>query len=83
MKSNVYSLFVYAVRSQITRDYYHRLLKIFFTILISSLTKQWDKDGIIFANKEINYPTWAFNCMIRFLKFQKERVEKEEIQEQH
>ena len=34
-----------------------------------------------FADKEINYPTWAFNCMIRFLKFQKERVEKEEIQE--
>jgi hypothetical protein len=78
MKSNVYSLFVYAVRSQITRDYYHRLLKIFFTILISSLTQQWDKDGII-----LRIPTWAFNCMIRFLKFQKERVEKEEIQEQH
>jgi hypothetical protein len=37
----------------------------------------------LFADKEINYPTWAFNCMIRFLKFQKERVEKEEIQEQH
>ena len=36
-----------------------------------------------FADKEINYPTWAFNCMIRFLKFQKERVEKEEIHEQH
>ena len=32
-----------------------------------------------FADKEINYPTWAFNCMIRFLKFQKERVEKEKI----
>jgi hypothetical protein len=36
-----------------------------------------------FADKEINYPIWAFNCMIRILKFQKERVEKEEIQEQH
>jgi hypothetical protein len=36
-ESNVYSLFVYAVRSQITRDYYHRLLRIFFTILISTL----------------------------------------------
>lgn len=46
-ESNVYSLFVYDVRSQIIRDYYHRLLKIFFTILISSLTKQLNKDGII------------------------------------
>jgi hypothetical protein len=46
-ESNVYSLFVYDVRSQIIRDYHHRLLKIFFTILISSLTKQLNKDGII------------------------------------
>jgi len=29
-ESNVYSLFVYAVRSQVTRDYYLRRLKIFF-----------------------------------------------------
>jgi hypothetical protein len=50
-ESNVYSLFVYAVKSQIIRDYYHRLLKIFFTILISSLTKQGDKDGIILRIK--------------------------------
>jgi hypothetical protein len=51
-ESNVYSLFVYAVKSQIIRDHYHRLLKIFFTILISSLTKQWDKDGIILRIKK-------------------------------
>jgi hypothetical protein len=29
-KSNAYSLFVYAIRSQVTRDYYLRRLKIFF-----------------------------------------------------
>ncbi len=29
-ESNAYSLFVYAVRSQITRDYYLRRLRIFF-----------------------------------------------------
>ena len=29
-ESNAYSLFVYAIRSQITRDYYLRRLRIFF-----------------------------------------------------
>ena len=29
-ESNAYSLFVYAIRSQVTRDYYLRRLKIFF-----------------------------------------------------
>ena len=24
-------------------------------------------------------PNWAFNCIVKFLQFQKERVEKEEI----
>jgi hypothetical protein len=30
-QSDAYSLFVYAIRSQITRDYYLRRLKIFFS----------------------------------------------------
>lgn len=30
VESNAYSLFIYAVRSQITRDYYLRRLRIFF-----------------------------------------------------
>ncbi len=29
-ESDAYSLFLYPVRSQITRDYYHRRLRIFF-----------------------------------------------------
>ncbi len=29
-ESDVYSLFIYAVRSQVTKDYYLRRLKIFF-----------------------------------------------------
>jgi hypothetical protein len=29
-ETNAYSLFVYAIRSQVTRDYYLRRLRIFF-----------------------------------------------------
>jgi hypothetical protein len=32
-ESNAYSLFVYAIRSQVTRDYYLRRLRIFFNYI--------------------------------------------------
>ena len=32
-----------------------------------------------FANKGTNDPSWAFNCIVKFLQYQKERVEQEEI----
>ena len=32
-----------------------------------------------FAEKGTEDPTWAFNCIVKFLQYQKERVEKEEI----
>ena len=33
----------------------------------------------LFAAKAIKDPSWAFNMVIKFLQFQKVRVEKEEI----
>ena len=33
LESDAYSLFVYAVRAQVTRDYYLRRLKIFFNFI--------------------------------------------------
>ena len=33
----------------------------------------------LFASKGIKDPSWAFGSIVRFLQFQKERVEKEEI----
>jgi hypothetical protein len=32
-----------------------------------------------FATKGTKDPNWVLNCIIKFLQFQKERVEKEEI----
>jgi hypothetical protein len=32
-----------------------------------------------FANNGTNDPSWAFNCIVKFLQYQKERVAKEEI----
>jgi hypothetical protein len=78
-ESNAYSLFVYAIRSQVTRDYYLRRLKIFFNYIDLQSDKTMDERCNYFADKGTKNPNWTFNCIVRFLQFQKERVEKEEI----
>ncbi|HET8792691.1 MAG TPA: hypothetical protein VFM31_02770, partial [Nitrososphaeraceae archaeon] len=77
--SNAYSLFVYAIRSQVTRDYYLRRLRIFFNHINLEPDKNIEERCNFFANKGTKDPSWAFNCTVRFLQYQKERVEKEEI----
>ena len=70
-ESNAYSLFVYAIRSQVTRDYYLRRLKIFFNHINLEPDKIMEQRCNYFADKATNDPTWAFNCIVRFLQFQK------------
>jgi hypothetical protein len=77
--SDAYSLFVYAIRSQVTRDYYLRRLRIFFNH-INLLPGEMMEEGItLFGAKGKADPNWAFSCIVRFLQYQKERVEREEI----
>src|SRR6476469_5617561 len=79
MLSNAYSLFVYAMRSQITRNYYLRRLLVFFNY-INLLPDGTIEDRCnLFAGRGIKDPNWAFSSIVKFLQFQKERVEKEEI----
>jgi hypothetical protein len=76
-ESNAYSLFVYAVRSQVTRDYYLRRLQIFFNhfnLLPHGTMK--DRYNLFDANG-IKDPNWAFSSIVKFFQFQRERVEKE------
>jgi hypothetical protein len=78
-ESNAYSLFVYAVRSQVTRDYYLRRLRIFFNDINLLPNERMEERCNLFAAKGIKDPNWAFHCIVKFLQFQRERVEKEEI----
>ena len=78
-ESNAYALFVYAIRSQVARDYYSRRLRIFFNYINLESDKTIEEKCNYFANKGTNDPSWAFNCIVKFLQYQKKRVEKEEI----
>ena len=79
LESNAYSLFVYAIRTQVTRDYYLRRLRIFFNYINLEHDRTMEERCNYFADKGTKNSNWAFNCIVRFLQYQKERVEREEI----
>ena len=58
-QSDAYSLFVYAIRSQVTRDYYLRRLKIFFNYIDLLPEGTIEERCNLFATKSIGDPTWA------------------------
>ena len=49
-ESNAYSLFVYVIRSQVTKDYYLRRLKIFFNYINLESDKTIEKRCNHFAD---------------------------------
>lgn len=76
---DAYSLFVFNIRSASTRDYYLRRLKGFFNHIDLLPDEDIKKRCDYFAKTGKDDLDWAFNNIVRFLHFQKERVEKGEI----
>jgi hypothetical protein len=72
-------MFRYSIRSELTRKYYERRLRKFLDFIqFETGTKEIEKRCDSFAEKGKDN-NWTINQIIRFLQFQKERVEKEEI----
>jgi hypothetical protein len=77
--TDAYSLFVYAIRTQITRDYYLRRLRTFFDFIKLLPNANIDHRCNSFAALANKDNEWTFNKIICFLQFQKERVQRKEI----
>jgi hypothetical protein len=76
--SDVWRLFLYAVKSPITRDKYQRRLSSFFdytNIQGASLQAK----ALSFTIKATTESSWAFNAILRFLELQNTRVNNKEI----
>jgi hypothetical protein len=75
-----YLMFKYAIKTEITRKYYERRLKKFFDFIEFEIE---NKDIEIrcnkFAEKAKNNTNWILSQIIRFLQYQKERVEIKQI----
>ena len=75
-----YSMFKYSIRSDVTRKYYERRLRKFLDFIqfepeATDIQKRCNN----FAKNGKHNTNWALNHFIRFLQYQKERVEKGEI----
>jgi hypothetical protein len=77
--TDAYSLFVYAIRTKITRDYYLRRLRSFFDFIELLPDEKIELRCNEFASLAIKDHNWTFSKIIGFLQFQKERVQREEI----
>jgi integrase len=74
-----YTLFVYGIRSPYTKESYFRRLRGFFDAINLAKGTTFEERCNTFAYKGRSNSNWAFNDIIRFLYYQKERVEKKEI----
>jgi hypothetical protein len=71
------SLYQYAIKSLVTRDKYQRRLATFFKFI--GLTGNLEDQARIFAQRGRLENSWALNSIVRFLEFQRERVNRKEI----
>jgi hypothetical protein len=74
-----YTLFVYGIRSSYTKESYFRLLRGFFDAINLDQGEMFNERCNTFAYKGRSDCRGAFNNIIRFLHFQKERVQKKDI----
>jgi hypothetical protein len=64
-ESDAYSLFIYAVRSQVTRDYYLRRLRIFLNHINLFPGTTMKERCNLFASKGKKDPNWVFSCIVK------------------
>lgn len=72
-------MFKYSVRSELTRKYYERRIRTFFDFIGYLTGSDVEKRCNFFAQKAKNDDNWTTLQLIRFLQYEKERVEKGEI----
>ena len=78
---NPYVMFKFSVRSETTRKYYERRIRLFLDFINFGLENKNNIEERCneFAYKGRSEIKWAVEQVIRFLQFQKDRVEEGEI----
>jgi hypothetical protein len=71
---------MYAVEAPMIKDRYKtRVAKFFDSIGLDKEGKTVEEKAIIFVNRGKDDINWAFNNVLKFIHFQKERVDRKEI----
>ncbi|HZE77042.1 MAG TPA: hypothetical protein VE089_00675 [Nitrososphaeraceae archaeon] len=74
-----YTIFVYTIRSPYTKESYFRRLRRFFDSIDLFKGQTMEKRCNAFAYRGRNDGKWAFSNILKFLYYQKERVEEKDI----
>jgi hypothetical protein len=75
-----WSLFLYAMKAPMTKDRYKsREAKFFDFIGLGDDSQTVEEKARVFANKGKEDLNWAFTNILKFIHFQKERVDRKEI----
>jgi hypothetical protein len=75
-----WSLFIYAMKAPMTKDRYKtRVTKFFDFIGLNKEGQTVESKARIFANRGKEDINWAFSNVLKFIHFQKERVDRKEI----
>ena len=70
-----YMMFRYSIRSELTRKYYERRLRIFFDYIQFEIEAQdMEKRFNDFVEYSKNNINWTLNQIINFLQFQKQQL---------
>ncbi len=83
MEQDSWSLYLYAMKSPVTREKYQKRLEKFFDFLGMEGTTVEDKSKSfikkIHVKEENNNSKWVFNNLIKFMQFHLDRVNRKEI----
>ena len=76
---NPYSNFLYALKSPEVRRQYPKLLKIFLNTIKFELDKPLEERVYLLFQESVSKTKWLETKIIRFVEYQKQRVERKEI----
>src|SRR5680860_1329067 len=74
-----YANFLYALKSPEVRRQYPKLLKIFLDTIKFELDKDIEERAYLLFQQSLSNKKWLENQIIRFVEYQKQRVERKEI----
>jgi len=77
---DLWSLYIFAVKSPITRQKYQkRLAKFLDFISLDQADNTIEQKALVFAESGRKDPNWAFSSVVKFVQFQRDRVNRKEI----
>ena len=78
-KVDLWSLYIYAMKAPMTRDRYQTRLAKFFDFIGLEIGLKLEDRARAFAQRGKDDENWDLNNIVKFVQYQRDRVERKEI----